>query len=507
MQTTQLEALRAAQQVDDYSSKAPRYEQHINMSGEMQAPEWQTENSVVRTTAKQADAKGKGIAEESSDPSNSDSDDEPMDPSVGLGLNLTRTDRRGGPNLAQNAPTGIMIGDDLGRARVTGPRSMNRLRQRLQPRISNGGETVSNMARFSAQTSCRVAMLRSRGDYLRAELQELEAKAKADLEYGAIHGILPSRRGSSSAAVDMNAEGESEPERRERVRSLSAAALAVVEQAIGNPELFEGIFEQARLMLSDLGVEGYNEDHGTGVDANGNNTPQRDDDDRINWEELEHSSQEHRQHISSQAVGALIVTDSNLRAIVKASEQAATSRSLFYEKFNNIDGRNLLPLFDEDDADDESSDVPPGVPTEYIIDEDESTDLDEEFLAVASQVPIHYMEEDEKMEDGSNLMGLNNLTDLLASLNTCIRWIAWIGAVLVVGSGREGDELDEDPPLNGLILLGGHGVNDNSDGERDGNENRSLEQRRARARAFDIAATCHPGLSFHRENGEADCPL
>lgn len=240
MQTTQLEALRAAQQVDDYSSKAPRYEQHINMSGEMQAPEWQTENSVVRTTAKQADAKGKGIAEESSDPSNSDSDDEPMDPSVGLGLNLTRADRRGGPNLAQNAPTGIMIGDDLGRARVTGPRSMNRLRQRLQPRISNGGETVSNMARFSAQTSCRVAMLRSRGDYLRAELQELEAKAKADLEYGAIHGILPSRRGSSSAAVDMNAEGESEPERRERVRSLSAAALAVVEQAIGNPELFEG---------------------------------------------------------------------------------------------------------------------------------------------------------------------------------------------------------------------------------------------------------------------------
>lgn len=74
-------------------------------------------------------------------------------------------------------------------------------------------------------------------------------------------------------------------------------------------------------------------------------------------------------------------------------------------------------------------------------------------------------------------------------------------AVLVVGSGREGDELDEDPPLNGLILLGWHGVDDNSGGERDGNENRSLEQRRARARAFDIAATCRPGLSFHRENG------
>ena len=61
-------------------------------------------------------------------------------------------------------------------------------------------------------------------------------------------------------------------------------------------------------------------------------------------------------------------------------------------------GRNLLPLFDEDDVDDELSYVPPGVPTEYIIDEDESTDLDEEFLAVASQVPIDYMEEDEQME-------------------------------------------------------------------------------------------------------------
>ena len=58
---------------------------------------------------------------------------------------------------------------------------------------------------------------------------------------GAIHGILPSRRGTSSAEVDVRADGESDPERRERVRSLSAAALAVVEQAIGNPELFEGL--------------------------------------------------------------------------------------------------------------------------------------------------------------------------------------------------------------------------------------------------------------------------
>lgn len=95
MQTVQLEALRAARQVDDCSSRAPRYEQRIDMGGEMQAPEWQTESSVVRATAKQADAKGKGIAEESSDPSNSDSDDETMDPSVRLGINLMRADRRG----------------------------------------------------------------------------------------------------------------------------------------------------------------------------------------------------------------------------------------------------------------------------------------------------------------------------------------------------------------------------------------------------------------------------
>ena len=65
---------------------------------------------------------------------------------------------------------------------ITAPRSMNRLRQRLQPRISNGGDTLSTMARDSAQTSCSAAMLRSRGDYLRAELQELEAQEKETLE-------------------------------------------------------------------------------------------------------------------------------------------------------------------------------------------------------------------------------------------------------------------------------------------------------------------------------------
>ena len=51
-----------------------------------------------------------------------------------------------------------------------------------------------------------------------------------------IHGILPYRGGTS--ATDTGVVDE---ERRERVRSLSAAALAVVEQALENPELFEGM--------------------------------------------------------------------------------------------------------------------------------------------------------------------------------------------------------------------------------------------------------------------------
>lgn len=51
-----------------------------------------------------------------------------------------------------------------------------------------------------------------------------------------MHGILPYRGGTS--ATDT---GDVDEQRCEHVRSLSAAALAVVEQAMENPELFEGL--------------------------------------------------------------------------------------------------------------------------------------------------------------------------------------------------------------------------------------------------------------------------
>ncbi|KAM3261294.1 hypothetical protein ACQJBY_052134 [Aegilops geniculata] len=87
-------------------------------------------------------------------------------------------------------------------------------------------------------------------------------------------------------------DGADDEGRKERVRSLAAAALAVVEQAIDNPELFEGIFDQARAVLSDLGVDGYAEANGAELGGNSNNINHPNDDDGINWEELERESQE-----------------------------------------------------------------------------------------------------------------------------------------------------------------------------------------------------------------------
>lgn len=135
--------------------------------------------------------------------------------------------------------------------------------------------------------------------------------------------------------------------------------------------------------------------------------------------------------------------------------------------------------------------------TDYSGEEDEST--------VASQVPIDYMDEAEALNGETNMPGLINLNDLLAALNTCVWWIAWIGAILVVGSARAGDADDEDPPpISGPILLGWHGVLDAPDGPTDMGEQRSRQRRRARPHGLDVPTTCRPGPSFQHDNGDSD---
>ncbi|XP_037433255.1 uncharacterized protein LOC119300378 [Triticum dicoccoides] len=133
---------------------------------------------------------------------------------------------------------------------------------------------------------------KEQGEHLRAELFEIEAQAKSDLEYARSHGVIKPREARPGCTgVDCPHEGNDE-ERKDRVRSLAAAALAVVEQAMDNPELFEGIFDQARAVLSGLGVEGYTGEEVPRMNGNGNNTPQREENDGINWEDLERESQE-----------------------------------------------------------------------------------------------------------------------------------------------------------------------------------------------------------------------
>ncbi|XP_037436955.1 uncharacterized protein LOC119303910 [Triticum dicoccoides] len=65
-------------------------------------------------------------------------------------------------------------------------------------------------------------------------------------------------------------------------------------------------------------------------------------------------------------------------------------------------------------------------PSDYMEEEEDGIELDDEFLAVATQVPIDYTMHEEELNEENNLVGLNNLRGMLAALNTCIRWVAWI---------------------------------------------------------------------------------
>lgn len=64
-------------------------------------------------------AKGKWAAEESSESSSSDSDEEPIDPSVRLGRRLERADIRGENIDPPNPNASLRISNDVWNARVT----------------------------------------------------------------------------------------------------------------------------------------------------------------------------------------------------------------------------------------------------------------------------------------------------------------------------------------------------------------------------------------------------
>ncbi|XP_037469248.1 uncharacterized protein LOC119341476 isoform X3 [Triticum dicoccoides] len=137
--------------------------------------------------------KGKGVADESSDSSSSDSDDERVDPSIRLARPILRADRRG--ESIDAPPTSVRIPGVVGGNRVTGPRSLNRFRQRLLVGSNNTRGAAASNASALVVNPDRHALLRSRGEHLRAELSEIEAQAKSDLEYQnwfmAIRDVMP----------------------------------------------------------------------------------------------------------------------------------------------------------------------------------------------------------------------------------------------------------------------------------------------------------------------------
>lgn len=57
------------------------------------------------------------------------------------------------------------------------------------------------------------------------------------------------------------------------------------------------------------------------------------------------------------------------------------------------------------------------------------SELDDEFLNVASKVPTNYMGEQVASGGASDTIDEDHIDSMLASLNTCLRQIAWIGGM------------------------------------------------------------------------------
>ncbi|XP_073367282.1 uncharacterized protein [Aegilops tauschii subsp. strangulata] len=87
-------------------------------------------------------------------------------------------------------------------------------------------------------------------------MSDVEQQMKLDLEHARSHRIIRTRGGTSGNGDVGDSDDPAGEERHQRVCSLAAAALEVVNRTIDNLELFKDIFEHARGLLTALGVDG-----------------------------------------------------------------------------------------------------------------------------------------------------------------------------------------------------------------------------------------------------------
>lgn len=69
----------------------------------------------------------------------------------------------------------------------------------------------------------------------------------------------------------------------------------------------------------------------------------------------------------------------------------------------------------------------------------------------------------------------------------------------MVGSARPGDDEDEDPPLNGQILLGWHGTEYREDARPSRQELLARVQHATRPHALDVQTSCRSAPSFYHD--------
>uniref|UniRef100_M8C4C4 Uncharacterized protein n=1 Tax=Aegilops tauschii TaxID=37682 RepID=M8C4C4_AEGTA len=114
------------------------------------------------------------------------------------------------------------------------------------------------------------------------QMSDVEQQMKLDLEHARSHRIIRTRGGTSGNGDVGDSDDPAGEERHQRVCSLAAAALEVVNRTIDNLELFKGcvvvsdIFEHARGLLTALGVDGDIRDQ-NGEVAEGTDSDEEDD--------------------------------------------------------------------------------------------------------------------------------------------------------------------------------------------------------------------------------------
>ncbi|XP_044423440.1 uncharacterized protein [Triticum aestivum] len=179
---------------------------------------------------------------------------------------------------------------------------MNLMKARVQLRGSGwqGGSSSNVLSRADHNEGMspegRFVCRGSQGHTLSDELTAIQQRAKEDIERVAgtrgLGGVLL-RLLASNQVVSNYIDELADKGRDERLMNLATSALNLVNRAVDNSELSEGIFEESTNLLSGFGLGGNSGGPSTPVNEHGNGgpgVPGNNEIDNIDWDDLEKES-------------------------------------------------------------------------------------------------------------------------------------------------------------------------------------------------------------------------